>query len=140
MSISLEKTLVPIASTDTTGERTMLKIRSMSWIIRSSTTSTSVPRCLNGASRADSMKRGTVRVGCTARTAALKRSRWPTCKTRLRAARDLDQRFALLDGHGHRLLDQHVRAGFEKGLGDFEMRGASGVTMLTASTLPKSSR
>jgi len=28
---------------------TMLKMRSMSWIIKSSTTSTSVPRCLNGA-------------------------------------------------------------------------------------------
>ena len=30
----------------------------MSWIIRSSTTLTSVPRCLNGARRCDSTKRG----------------------------------------------------------------------------------
>jgi len=35
MSSSLENTLLPMASTDTQGERTMLKIKSMSWIIRS---------------------------------------------------------------------------------------------------------
>ena len=35
-----------------------------------------------------------------------------------RAARRLDQALALRDGRGHRLLDQHVRAGLEKLPGD----------------------
>ena len=114
MSISLENTLVPMASIAVTGERTMLKIKSMSWIMRSSTTFTSVPRCLNGASRADSRKRGTVRMGCSACTAALKRSRWPTCSTRSARRAASIRLSALREGRGHRLLDQHVRARFEK--------------------------
>jgi len=59
----------------------------MSWIIRSSTTFTSVPRSRNGARRWASMKRGSPSVPLSARIAALKRSRWPTCRfaTRLPA-------------------------------------------------------
>ena len=48
----------PIASIDSIGECTMCSMRSMSWIMRSRTTLTSVPRGLNGARRFDSMNRG----------------------------------------------------------------------------------
>ena len=42
---------------------------------------------------------------------------------RFARARDVDQALALGDRHRHRLLDQHVRAGIEKSLGDFKVRG-----------------
>ena len=45
------RTGTPTASTRCTGERTKLAIMSMSWIMRSNTTSTSVPRSTNGAKR-----------------------------------------------------------------------------------------
>ena len=62
--------------------RTSSWIRSMSWIIRSSTTSTSVPRGWNGAMRCDSMNSGRSITSSSASTAALKRSRWPTWRMR----------------------------------------------------------
>ena len=40
-----------------------------------------------------------------------------------RARRDLDEVLAFGDGHRHGLFDQYVRAGFEKRLGHFKMRG-----------------
>ena len=86
MSISSVNTGAPIASIEAIGERTMCSIRSMSWIMRSSTTETSVPRGLNGASRFDSMKRGLDNSLATARITGLKRSRWPTCSTQRRSA------------------------------------------------------
>ena len=64
---------------------------SMSWIIRSSTTFTSVPRSRYGARRWHSMKRGDCRYGSAARIAALKRSRCPTCRMRPARAASGDQ-------------------------------------------------
>ena len=66
---------VPTASMLDSGARTMLCTMSMSWIIRSSTTFTSVPRSRNGASRWHSMKRGARSTGSAAITTGLKRSR-----------------------------------------------------------------
>src|SRR5437762_970461 len=58
---------------------TSVSSRSMSWIMRSSTTATSDPRGLNGASLSLSMNRGCLTCGSAARTARLKRSMWPIC-------------------------------------------------------------
>ena len=53
----------------------------MSWIMRSSTTATSAPRGVNGASRSLSMNRGRSTNGSAARIARLNRSTWPVCNT-----------------------------------------------------------
>ena len=82
MSTEGVRTGTPTASTERSGDCTMERITSRSWIIRSSTTSTSVPRSVKGASRWHSMKRGWVTSPSSASTAGLKRSRWPTWNTR----------------------------------------------------------
>ncbi len=82
MSSRPDSTGTPTASTAASGWPTSSWIRSMSWIIRSSTTSTSVPRAENGATRWDSMNKGWPITSSRASTAALKRSRWPTWSTR----------------------------------------------------------
>ena len=53
------------------GHRRCVCTMSMSWIMRSSTTFTSVPRSRYGASRWHSMKRGVLRYGSAARIAAI---------------------------------------------------------------------
>jgi hypothetical protein len=78
MSIRDVSTGVPTAWNESRGLSTRPSTRSMSWIIRSSTTPTSVPRGPNGASRSDSRKRGSSRCGRAPRTAGLYRSTWPT--------------------------------------------------------------
>ena len=83
------------------------------------------------------MKRGTVRVGCTACTAALKRSRWPTCRMRLARARDLDEALRLRPwSRSSASRPARLRRLRET---PWQLRNArgSGVTMLTASTCPR---
>ena len=62
MSTNGVSTGTPTADTERTPPPTNVRTRSMSWIIRSSTTATSEPRGLNGASRSLSMNRGAVDV------------------------------------------------------------------------------
>ena len=69
------------------------------------------------------MKRGELRCGSAASTAALNRSRWPTCRMRLRLRRLRDQRPRLFGRLGDRLFHEHVGAGGQEGIGDFEVRG-----------------
>ena len=122
MSISSENTGVPTASMAAIGAPTMVCTMSMSWIMRSSTTFTSVPRSRYGASRWHSMKRGDFRYGSAARIAALKRSRCPTCRMRRGARGERDQLARLGGRLGDRLLDQHVRPGLEEIARDGEVR------------------
>ena len=79
MSTNGVSTGTPTAATELTRPPTNVRTRSMSWIIRSSTTATSAPRGLNGASRSLSMKRGASTYGNAARTARLNRSTCPVC-------------------------------------------------------------
>ena len=72
-------TATPLACTFFTGDPTTVSTMSMSWIIRSSTTLTSVPRGLNCARRCVSMNMGRSKWGSAARKAGLKRSTWPIC-------------------------------------------------------------
>ena len=81
MSTNGVNTGTPTAETDATPPPTNVRTRSMSWIIRSSTTATSEPRGLNGASRSLSMNRGASTNGSAARTARLNRSTCPVCST-----------------------------------------------------------
>ena len=64
---------------------------SRSWIIRSSTTSTSRLRGLNTLRRWISKKSGSVARRSSAATAGLKRSRWPTCRMRPCRSAAVDQ-------------------------------------------------
>ncbi len=78
MSTAGVSTGKPLARTAVISLRAKLRIRSMSWIMRSSTTFTSMPRGLKIASRSDSMNSGRVIWSRTARIAGLNRSRCPT--------------------------------------------------------------
>ena len=69
---------MPEALMRTTGDFTKLRMMSMSWIMRSSTTLTSVPRFLKMPSRWDSMNMGRFTRPFKATTAGLNRSRCPT--------------------------------------------------------------
>ena len=92
MSTNGVSTGTPTARTDrATCPPTSVSTRSMSWIIRSSTTATSDPRGLNGASRSLSMNRGASTYGSAARTARLNRSTWPVCTMRAVRSRDREQ-------------------------------------------------
>ncbi len=93
----------------------------MSWIIRSRITSTSVPRGVNGASRCDSMNRGSPSTSSSAISAALKRSRWPTWRTAPPPRGELDQHVGFIERRGDRLLDQDMQAGFEQAARDREV-------------------
>ena len=73
----------PTARTSLTGDLANASTMSRSWIIRSSTTSTSSERGVNTLSRCTSKNMGCVSSGTVARTAGLKRSRCPTCAIRL---------------------------------------------------------
>ena len=64
----------PTAEMSRASEPTSVSSRSMSWIIKSSTTATSDPLGLNGASRSLSMNLGLLTCGSAARTARLNRS------------------------------------------------------------------
>ncbi len=79
MSTSVVITGIPAAERSVTLDPTTVCTRSMSWIMRSSTTGTSAPRGLNGASRLISTKPGWSTYGSAARTARLNRSTWPIC-------------------------------------------------------------
>ena len=81
MSMVSDSTEMPLAEIDSISRSTRCRIRSISWIIRSSTTLTSVARAVNGASRVDSMKRGPSSRSETPSSTLLKRSMWPTCST-----------------------------------------------------------
>ncbi len=94
MSVLPVSTGTPTASTVSTGRPASPRTRSMSWIIRSSTTATSVPRGLKGARRCDSMKRGSSRYGSQARSAPLKRSTCPVATLTPRDAAASTIRFA----------------------------------------------
>jgi hypothetical protein len=98
----------------TTSPSHELRMTSRSWIIRSRTTSTSVPRSTNGARRWHSMKRGRVITPASARIAGLKRSRWPDLKDPAARGGELDEGPPLGAGRGDRLLDQDVDAGLEQ--------------------------
>ena len=56
------------------------------------------------------------------------------------AHRQLDQRLALLDRRGERLLDQHVDAGAEEVARDRVVAAGSGTATLAQSTRPSSAR
>ena len=114
MSTNGVSTGTPTADTCDTPPPTNVRTRSMSWIIRSSTTATSDPRGLNGASRSLSMNRGSSTYGSAARTARLNRSTWPVCTT-------APVRFAIASSAsasssvvGDRLLDEHVQPALER--------------------------
>ena len=79
MSTNGVSTGTPTACTDDDLPPTSVSTRSMSWIMRSSTTATSAPRGLNGASRSLWMKRGASTKGSAARMARLNRSTCPVC-------------------------------------------------------------
>ena len=90
MSADLLSTGTPTACTSFTALPTRWRMISRSWIIRSSTTLTSVPRGCRpsrgggyGASRCASMNRGAA--ACCSRnpSTGLKRSTWPTCRIAL---------------------------------------------------------
>ena len=78
-----ETTRAPVACTSAGSSPASVSTRSMSWIIRSSTTDTSRLRGRNGAARTASHDSAASRPGAstTARKAAEKRSIWPTCST-----------------------------------------------------------
>ena len=122
MSSRPESTGTPTASTAASGAPTSSWIRSMSWIIRSSTTSTSVPRGWNGAMRCDSTNSGRSITSPSASTAALKRSRWPTWRMRCAPGGERDQRVGLGEARRDRLLDQHVQAALQQAARDREVR------------------
>ena len=92
----------------------MLRITSRSWIMRSSTTSTSVPRSTKGARRWHSRNRGRVSRLDSSRIAGLKRSRWPTCRIRPCVSAMCTRSRGLVERRGDRLLHEHVDARFEK--------------------------
>ncbi len=83
MSTFPDKMGRPTARTSLTGDFAKASTMSRSWIIRSSTTSTSSERGVNTLSRCTSKNIGCVSNGTVARTAGLKRSRCPTCAIRL---------------------------------------------------------
>ena len=114
MSTNGVSTGTPTADTDRTAPPTNVRTRSMSWIIRSSTTATSEPRGLNGARRLLSMNRGDSTNGNAARTARLNRSTCPVCTTAPVRARDRQQAVRLLERRGDRLFDQHVQSALER--------------------------
>ena len=118
MSMSRVSTRKPLALTRFTSERASATTRSRSWIIRSSTTSTSTPRALNGARRSVSMYIGRSRRAVIAAKPRLKRSTWPTCSTTLALLRQADQRVGLRQRRGDRLLDEHVQAVRDAGARD----------------------
>ena len=70
----------PTARTSRTGELAKVSTMSRSWIIRSSTTSTSSARGVKTESRCASKNMGRRSCGCTASTAGLKRSKCPGCR------------------------------------------------------------
>ena len=123
MSISSVNTGAPIASIDAIGERTMCSIRSMSWIMRSSTTLTSVPRGLNGASRFDSMKRGRGQLVRDGEDHGVEPLQVADLQHEPLARGERDQLARLVGRRRDRLLDQHVGAGGEEVAGD--RRGAA---------------
>ena len=92
----------------------MLRMRSRSWIIRSRTTSTSVPRSPNCARRWHSMKRGSVDAPAERADGRVEALEMPDLQHAAAAHRQLEQRLALLDRRGERLLDQDVDAGLEQ--------------------------
>ena len=105
----------PTACTWSTCSPTSVRIRSMSWIIRSSTTATSAPRGLNGASRSLSMKRGRSTYASAPRIARLNRSTcpvWISAPVRSAIARSSS---ASASVRRQRLLDEQVTAALEGG-------------------------
>ena len=94
----------------------------MSWIIRSSTTLTSVPRSLNGASRCDSMKRGVPSVPAEREDRGIEALEVADLQDAAAARGDCDQRARLPGRLGDRLLDQHVHAALEAILRDREVQ------------------
>ena len=78
----------PLAATETTGDAASVSTRSMSWIIRSRTTSTSTARPDHGVRRTHSISRGATTRSLSARNAGAKRSMCPTWRrVPFRAAR-----------------------------------------------------
>ena len=139
MSVSGVTTGAPAVRIWSMSAWTMERMMSMSWIIRSSTTSTSVPRSLNTDSRCASMNSGWVSSGCMASTAGLNRSRWPTWRmrprSRARAMRSSASARVVVMGFStstSRLASRQVRA--------TSWCSTVGTTTLTASTRGSSSR
>ena len=80
----------------------------MSWIIKSSTTATSAPRGLNGASRSLSMNSGVIEIRQRRADGAIESLDVPRLHQRAGAPRRLEQLVGLVDRRRDRLLDQHV--------------------------------
>ena len=92
----------------------MLKMRSMSWIIRSSTTFTSVPRCLKRRepSRLDETRYG--QRGLQGLNRGVESLEMPDLQNALGAARMVDETLAFQHRHRHGLFNQHMRARIQK--------------------------
>ena len=114
MSSRAESTGTPTASTWASGRSTSCWIRSMSWIIRSSTTSTSVPRGVNGARRWDSMNSGCAQNVGQRQDRGVEALQMPDLEDPPARAREVDQRAGLGEAGRDRLLDQDVQAGLQQ--------------------------
>ena len=112
---------------------------STSWIIRSSTTSTSRLRGLKTLSRWISKNRGSVARRSNSTTAGLKRSRWPTCRMRPCRSAASTMRPAGARSGGDGLLHQHVDAGRRAARQATASWAVVGTATMAASTLPGSS-
>ena len=100
----------PTAATSTTRSGMSVRIKSMSWIMRSSTTATSAPRGVNGASRSLSMNRGRSTSGRAAPDGAVEPLDVTGLQQYASRTRGRDQLVGFGDRGGERLLDEHVAA------------------------------
>ena len=108
ISSSSDTTATPEASMDFTGDLTSERMTSISWIMRSSTTATSLPRGWNCAMRCDSKKRGSSRYGSAAKQRGIKPLDMPNLNFYVMLFCKRDQFFGLLGGGGDRFFDQDM--------------------------------
>ena len=111
----------PTARTSRTALLANVSTMSRSWIIRSSTTSTSSARGVNTLSRCASKNMGRFRFGSTASTAGLNRSRCPGCKMRPPRSGARNQIVSFSQTRRQRLFHQQVQPGIEQRRGHLMM-------------------
>src|SRR5262249_21932776 len=114
MSTDGVSTGTPTASIARTGDGTMLRIRSRSWIMRSSTTSTSVPRSPNVGEPLALDEAGLRQPAAECPHRGVEALEVPHLQDAPTPHRQLEQRLAVLDRRRERLLDQDVDACLEK--------------------------
>ena len=120
---SADRIEMPAARISSGSARASASTISTSWIIRSSTTSTSRLRGLNRFRRWISKNSGRVARRSSSITAGLKRSRWPTWRMRPWRAGGFDHAGGGFEIGRDGLLHQHVDAGFEQRAGHLGMGG-----------------